>query len=285
MLTRISSPKAWWTDGHIDLERMKHDNIRKKYFESEDKFNRIKGKYDRIQDKHEDIMTMLKGRAQELQQIIDTEIELSLGHGVRQMKEVGMRLILSKNLNEQLDNINVQLVVKNVYHQLCLSSEYPDIAREVITIGKGHILYPTLYHDLMDEKTGHEDNSLLDTNYTDSNLNDLYVRVIHNTPPKNKRMVTLKLRKDQEIKFKPCSSDGKTGYGWTKLVLGIQKWVLIDTVLCDCQSVPTAGKPLLSLLMTASVVKSSQKTGKFKSFRMNSLEIPLYTLSRKYAAP
>ena len=79
-------------------------------------------------------------------------------------------------------------------------------------------------------------------------------------------MVTLKLRKDQEIKFKPCSSDGRTGYGWTKHVLGIQKLVLIDTVLCDCQSVPTAGKPLPSLLMTASIVKSSQKTEKFKRF-------------------
>ena len=86
----------------------------KKYFESEDNFNITKRKYDRIQDKHKDIITMLKGKAQELQQIIDKEIELSLGHRVRQMKEIGMRLILSKDLNEQLDYIHVQLVAKDV---------------------------------------------------------------------------------------------------------------------------------------------------------------------------
>ena len=38
--------QAWKTDRHIDLERMKHDNIRKKYFESEDKCHVIKGKYE-----------------------------------------------------------------------------------------------------------------------------------------------------------------------------------------------------------------------------------------------
>ena len=85
----------------------------KKYFESEDKFYRIKGKYERIQEKHEDI-TMLKGRAQELQQIIEQEKELSLGQGVRRMKEIGRSLILSKDLYEQLDYIHVQLVVKDV---------------------------------------------------------------------------------------------------------------------------------------------------------------------------
>ena len=35
----------------------------------------------------------------------------------------------------------------------------------------------------MDENTGHEDKFLLDTNHADSNLNDVYVRVKHNTPP------------------------------------------------------------------------------------------------------
>ena len=65
-----------------------------------------------------------------------------------------------------------------------MSYEYPDIAREVITTGKGFIPYPTLYHDLMYEKTGHEDNSLLDTNHAASNLDDLYERVIHNNPKK-----------------------------------------------------------------------------------------------------
>ena len=160
------------------------------------------------------------------------------------MTEIEKLLILSKELNEQLDNIDVQLVAKDVYCQLRMSSEYPDIAREVNTTGKGCILYPTLYHDLMDEKTGHEDNSLLDTNHTDSNLNDVYVRVIHNTPHKSKRMVTLKLRKDQEIKFKPCSSDRKTGYGWTKHVLGIRKWGFVHTVLYDHQSLPTERKIL-----------------------------------------
>ena len=86
----------------------------KKYFESEDKFYRIKGKYERIQDKHVEIITMLKGKAKELQQIIEQEKELSLGQGVRQMKEIGRSLILSKDLNEQLDYIHVQLVVKDV---------------------------------------------------------------------------------------------------------------------------------------------------------------------------
>ena len=46
----------------------------KKYFESEDKFNRIKGKYARIQDKHEGEIPMLQGMAQELQQLIEKEI-------------------------------------------------------------------------------------------------------------------------------------------------------------------------------------------------------------------
>ena len=77
-------------------------------------------------------MTMLKGRAQELQQIIEQEIELPLGQRVRQMKEIGRSFILSKDLNEQLDNIDVQLVAKDVCPQLCVSYEYPDIAREVI---------------------------------------------------------------------------------------------------------------------------------------------------------
>ena len=48
---------------------------------------------------------MLKGRAQELQQIIEQGKELSLGQGFRQMKEIGRSLILSKDLNEQLDNL------------------------------------------------------------------------------------------------------------------------------------------------------------------------------------
>ena len=37
--------------------------------------------------------------------------------------------------------------------------------------------------------------------------------------------------------------------------------------------------------MTANLNKSSQKTGKLKSFRIDSVENPLYTLSRKYDAP
>ena len=36
----------------------------------------------------------------------------------------------------------------------------------------------------MDEKTGHEDNSLLGTNHAYSYLNDLNVRVKHNNPKK-----------------------------------------------------------------------------------------------------
>ena len=63
---------------------------------------------------------MLKGRAQELQQIIEQEKELPLDKGVRQMKEIGRSLILSKDLNEQLDNIDVQLVAKDVFRQLCV---------------------------------------------------------------------------------------------------------------------------------------------------------------------
>ena len=41
-----------------------------------------------------------------------------------------------------LNNIDVQLVAKDVCCQFCLPYEYTDIAREVIMTGKGYILVP-----------------------------------------------------------------------------------------------------------------------------------------------
>ena len=54
-------------------------------------------------------------------------------------------------------------------------------------------------------------------------------------------------------------------------VLGILKWGFISTVPCDHLQ---QEKPLPSIFMTESVVKSSQKTEKFKSFRIGTCHPP-----------